>query len=103
MKAAGKGLEECEYRIQVSVMDCTGCGVCAEVCPGKRGNKAICDEINRRTIRPKEKTDYAMSLSPKEDLIDRFSVKGLQFVQPLIEFSENWLVRVVAKLHTSNW
>ncbi|MEJ5273666.1 MAG: pyruvate:ferredoxin (flavodoxin) oxidoreductase, partial [Spirochaetota bacterium] len=41
LKAIGKGLENYQYKIQVSVLDCTGCGNCADICPGKKGAKAL--------------------------------------------------------------
>lgn len=88
LKAAGRGLEDYEFRIQVSSMDCTGCTLCAEVCPGKKGQKAlVMKSIESQLDDQRPNWDYAVTLSPKEDILDRYSLKGSQFVQPLIEFS----------------
>nr|WP_308592763.1 pyruvate:ferredoxin (flavodoxin) oxidoreductase [uncultured Criibacterium sp.] len=89
LKAIGKGLEGMEYRIQVSPMDCTGCGNCADVCPGKKDQKALV-----MTSFEKVKDEYTPLfqygndvIGYKDDIMDRFSVKGSQFMQPLLEFS----------------
>ncbi|MGX7373210.1 pyruvate:ferredoxin (flavodoxin) oxidoreductase [Enterococcus asini] len=80
-----RGADGLEYRIQVSVEDCTGCGLCAEVCPAKE--KAL-------VMRPYEerKEDavnwaFAMTLRQKVNPLKKTSVKGSQFEQPLLEFS----------------
>ena len=87
-KAIGKGLEGLQYRIQVSPMDCTGCGNCADVCPAKE--KAL-------VMKPLDTQDvevdnwaYAVDtdkVAPKGDVMNVNSVKGSQFRQPLMEFS----------------
>lgn len=82
--AKGKGLEGLQYRIQVSVLDCTGCGNCADVCPAKE--KALVmtplgDELDQAS-----NWEYAMKVEPKEDLMEDNTVKGSQFKQPLLEF-----------------
>ncbi|NLO67302.1 MAG: pyruvate:ferredoxin (flavodoxin) oxidoreductase [Bacteroidales bacterium] len=85
-----KGLaatKEYQFRIQVSVLDCTGCGNCADVCPSK--NKALImkplgtqlDQVDRWTYMH-EKVGYKDTVLPKEK-----SVKNSQFAQPLFEFS----------------
>ena len=73
------------YSLQVSALDCTGCGSCVNVCPAKE--KAI-------TMVPVDKApdtslswEYALTLSDKGDVFDPYSVKGSQFRQPLLEFS----------------
>lgn len=84
-KAKGIGTEEYQYRMQVDVLDCTGCGNCAQVCPAKE--KAL-------VMRPLEaqkdemiKWNYSLTLPIKDNPVDKFSVKGSQFEQPLLEFS----------------
>ncbi|MBT4970077.1 MAG: pyruvate:ferredoxin (flavodoxin) oxidoreductase [Bacteroidetes bacterium] len=82
-------LKEYQYRIQVSVLDCTGCGNCADVCPGNKVGKALemkplgdqLDEIDRWNHMEK-KVGYKEDILPKEK-----SVKNSQFAQPLFEFS----------------
>lgn len=86
--ANGKGLEGYRYRIQISPLDCTGCGNCADVCPGKKGKKALVMESIDDHI---QEHDIFMNLHEnvgyKENVMDRMSVKGSQFAQPLLEFS----------------
>ena len=85
-KANGKGLDIYQYRIQVSVMDCTGCGNCADVCPAKE--KALVMEMFEDQYHPqKENWEFAMSLSEKRDVMDKYSLKGSQFNMPYLEFS----------------
>ena len=88
ISANGKGLEGYRYRIQISPLDCTGCGNCADVCPGKKGKKALVMESIDDHI---QEHDIFMNLHEnvgyKENVMDRMSVKGSQFAQPLLEFS----------------
>lgn len=84
-KAIGKGFEDYTYRIQVSVLDCTGCGNCVEICPAKE--KAILMEPLDTQMDQVSNWEYAISLSHKENPMDKKSVKGSQFEQPLFEFS----------------
>lgn len=84
-KATGKGFENYNYRIQVSVLDCTGCGNCVEICPAK--NKAILMEPIDTQISQAENWEYAINLSHKENPMNKNTVKGSQFEQPLFEFS----------------
>ena len=84
-QALGKGLENYKYRMQVSALDCLGCGSCAVVCPAKE--KAIVMQPAHTQENEAANWDYAMTLSPKENVMPKESVKGSQFVQPLLEFS----------------
>ena len=83
-KAALKGYE---FRIQVSVLDCTGCGSCADVCPSKEKSLVMkplatrLDDIDRWNYMH-EKVGYKDDVVPKEK-----TVKNSQFAQPLFEFS----------------
>ncbi|ABY95478.1 MULTISPECIES: pyruvate:ferredoxin (flavodoxin) oxidoreductase [Thermoanaerobacter] len=84
-KAIGKGFEGLYYRIQVSVLDCTGCGVCANECPAKE--KALVMKPLETQMEEAKNWEYAMTLSPKENPMNKETVKGSQFETPLLEFS----------------
>ncbi|MGI6778220.1 MAG: pyruvate:ferredoxin (flavodoxin) oxidoreductase [Acetivibrionales bacterium] len=84
-KAIGKGMEEYSFRIQVSVLDCSGCGNCAEVCPSKE--KALIMKPIETQMSEAENWEYALSLSYKDNPVNQNTVKGSQFEQPLLEFS----------------
>ena len=84
------GLKDLKFVMTVSTLDCTGCGACANVCPGKKGEKAlVMKPID--TQRPKQALfDYALTVSEKLEVAEKFkfsTVKGSQFKQPLLEFS----------------
>lgn len=85
-KAMGKGLEGLQYRIQVSPLDCTGCGNCANVCPAKE-KALVMKPLEEQVEVQSENWDYAMTVSVKDDLMAVNNVKGSQFSQPLLEFS----------------
>jgi len=81
----GKGNENYKYAIIPSVLDCQGCGSCANVCPAK--NKAL-EMISIDEAAPSQKVfDYAISnVSAKETGFAADTVKGSQFIKPLLEF-----------------
>ncbi len=85
LKTIGKGLENYKYRIQVSPLDCTGCGNCADICPAKE--KALIMKPIDSQMAETENWEYAMSLPVKNNLVKNTTVKGSQFAQPYIEFS----------------
>ena len=87
LKAIGKELAGFEFRIQVSVLDCTGCGNCVDVCPSK--TKALEMQTLGSQMPETANWDYLIEkVSYKTKLIDRFKTfKNSQFVQPLFEFS----------------
>lgn len=84
-KAMGKPLAGLEYRIQVDVMDCTGCGNCVDACIAKE--KALSLVPIHEEMHQVENWDYAVTVPVKDDKMDKYSVKGSQFQQPLLEFS----------------
>jgi len=87
IKAVGKGLENYEYRMQVSVLDCTGCGNCADVCPGRKDQKALVMKPFETQLLQKENWEYFEKIPVKTDAMSKNTIKGSQFQQPLFEFS----------------
>ena len=84
------GMADKKFAVVVSALDCTGCGSCVNVCPGKKGAKAIAMENMEANAGLQKYFDYAVTLPEKEDVIAKFkeaTVKGSQFKQPLLEFS----------------
>ena len=84
------GMKEYKFTMAVSVLDCTGCGSCANVCPGKKGAKALTMEGLEANLDKQKYFDYGVTLPIKEDVVAKFketTVKGSQFKQPLLEFS----------------
>lgn len=87
LKPSGKGFEGLQYRIQVSPLDCTGCGVCAEVCPSKE-KSLIMKPLESQTAEIGRWEYMAEKVSYKDHLVEvDKSVKNSQFAQPLFEFS----------------
>ena len=84
------GMKDYKFAITVSAYDCTGCGSCANVCPGKKGAKALAMENMEANAGVQKFFDYGVELPVKEDVVAKFketTVKGSQFKQPLLEFS----------------
>ena len=84
------GMAGYKFAISVSALDCTGCGSCANVCPGMKGNKALVMESLEANLGEQAIFDFGQSLPIKEEVLAKFkenTVKGSQFRQPLLEFS----------------
>lgn len=80
------GAKELQFRIAVSALDCAGCGNCAQVCPAKE--KALIMKPIATQLEQAALWDYAMNeVSVKPNPMNKKSVKGVQFEQPLLEFS----------------
>ena len=83
------------FAITVSASDCTGCGSCAQSCPGMRGNKALtmqatADFVSGRLAAMQAESDFAKKHPVKTEVLDKFketTVKGSQFKKPFLEFS----------------
>ncbi len=102
IKAIGKDMGGFGFRMQVSPLDCLGCGNCEDVCPSKV--KALTMEPLETQLGEAENWDFAMTLEEKEPM-SRNTVKGSQFVAPYLEFSgacagcgETPYVKVVTQL-----
>ena len=86
--ARGKGLEGLKYRIEVSVLDCTGCGVCINTCPAR--TKALQYTPLKDNIERKEHVlaDYCYNeVTYKDNLLDKNTYKNVMFAKPYFEFS----------------
>ena len=84
------GMADYKFAITISALDCTGCGSCANVCPGMKGNKALVMESLEANLGEQAIFDFGQSLPVKEEVLAKFkenTVKGSQFRQPLLEFS----------------
>jgi pyruvate-ferredoxin/flavodoxin oxidoreductase len=98
MEAKGRAWKDMSYTVQVSPLDCTGCGVCVEMCPAyakdetgkKTDRKAINMEPLTDALREVESRswDYFIDLPDTDpSTYNPFTVKGSQFIRPLFEFS----------------
>lgn len=85
-KAIGKGLEGLHYRIQVAPLDCTGCMNCADICPAP-GKALIMKPAEHEIEMEAENWEFAVTVRPKEERVNRYTLKGSQFVRPLLEFN----------------
>ncbi|MDD3957920.1 MAG: pyruvate:ferredoxin (flavodoxin) oxidoreductase [Candidatus Izemoplasmatales bacterium] len=86
--AKGRGLEGLKYRIQVSILDCTGCGVCINTCPAKE--KALKYTPITEQIAEKQhlRAEYLYKeVTPKAHLVGKTTYKNVMFERPLFEFS----------------
>jgi len=89
LKPIGKGLENHQYTLQVSTLDCTGCAVCYNVCPAPKGKALELKPIHGELAKGSQKVaDYFYNnVSYKTELTGTANVKNSQFAQPLFEFS----------------
>ncbi|NMA95115.1 MAG: pyruvate:ferredoxin (flavodoxin) oxidoreductase, partial [Clostridiales bacterium] len=85
-KAIGRGMQDYTYRIQVTPLDCTGCGNCADICPS-REKALIMKPFGEQRDAQVANWDYAMTITKKEVPMAKTTLKGSQFEQPLLEFS----------------
>ena len=84
------GMSNYKFTVAVSALDCTGCGSCANVCPGKKGEKALTMQSMPENVERQKWFDYATATPEKPEVIAKFkenTVKGSQYKKPLLEFS----------------
>ena len=84
------GMPGMKFTITVSAYDCTGCGSCANVCPGRKGEKALVMGNMEENAGCQETFDFGREIPVKPEVVAKFkpeTVKGSQFKQPLLEFS----------------
>lgn len=85
--AKGKELAGLKYKIQVSPLDCTGCELCAHECPSKEKSLVMVPLNGEIEKGEQENADYLFKkVVYKDDLVNKQSVKGSGFAQPLFEF-----------------
>ena len=87
--AIGKNFAGMRFVQQVDVLDCLGCGNCADVCPGKKGEKALTMKHIETQFDEQKNWDYCVKeVAGKQNLVDvKSNVKNSQFATPLFEFS----------------
>lgn len=87
--AIGKQFAGMQFIQAVDVLDCLGCGNCVDVCPGKKGNKALAMKPLETQLDMQAEWDYCIkNVASKQDLVDiKANVKNSQFATPLFEFS----------------
>ena len=84
------GMPGMKFTMTVSAYDCTGCGSCANVCPGKKGEKALTMANMEENAGEQQYFDFGTEIPVKPEVVAKFkpeTVKGSQFKQPLLEFS----------------
>lgn len=86
MPAIGKQLAGLSYRIQVTPLDCMGCEVCVNICPSKE-KALVMESLESQKDVEAANWEFAMTIPVKDKLWNKYSVKGSQFCQPLLEFS----------------
>ena len=89
LKAQGKMFAGMNFRIQVDVLDCTGCSNCVDVCPGKKGEKALGMKHLETQMDQVPNWNYCVDhVKTKQHLVDtKANAKNSQFATPLFEFS----------------
>ncbi len=84
------GMPGFKFAISVSALDCQGCGSCVNVCPGKKGEKALTMESLDSQLESQKLFDYGVEIGYPDEVVTKFketTVKGSQFKKPLLEFS----------------
>lgn len=84
------GMPGYKFAISVSVLDCTGCGSCVNVCPGKKGEKALSMQLLEEQLEAQKLFDYGVEIGNPDEVVEKYkptTVKGSQFKKPLLEFS----------------
>jgi pyruvate-ferredoxin/flavodoxin oxidoreductase len=86
LKATGKEFDGLQFRMQVSPLDCMGCGNCADICPAKE-KALVMKPLETQVEAEVPDHEFVVTLPIRGNLTKRTTVKGSQFYQPLLEFS----------------
>lgn len=102
------GMEGYRFAVSVSPLDCTGCGLCASACPGKKGKKALVMRPMESQLEKQEFFNWGREKKQEAGILEKLSVetvKGSQFRKPLLEFSgacagcgESAYIRILTQL-----
>ncbi len=85
-QAVGGALKDFAFRMQISPLDCQGCGVCVNICPAKEKALVMRDFESQKEAQA-QNWEYAQTLPERDDLLPATNVKNSQFKKPLLEFS----------------
>lgn len=81
------GAKGLNFAISISPLDCTGCGNCAQVCPAPKAKALVMKHLESQVAKTAD-WDYAMKeVAPKANPMNKKTIKGVQFEQPMLEFS----------------
>jgi pyruvate-ferredoxin/flavodoxin oxidoreductase len=86
LDAKGKGLEGLKFKIQISPLDCTGCGNCEQTCPSKP-KSLVMKHLETQMVESERWNYFSKHVTYKDSLMPRNTVKGSQFSQPLFQYS----------------
>lgn len=93
MKAVGKGMEALNFSMRISVLDCTGCGNCADICPGRKDKETgetlkalVMQPLGTQLEEQKAFDHFDAKVSYKTEYMGLNTIKGSQFAKPLFEF-----------------
>ena len=81
------GAKGLNFAITISPLDCTGCGNCAQVCPAPKGKALVMKPLETQVAKTVEWDYTVKEVAPKANPMNKKTVKGVQFEQPLLEFS----------------
>ena len=87
LDGVGKEAKEYKFRIQISPLDCVGCGNCADICPAPRGKALVMKPRETQTEKQAPLFEYMDKLPHRTGGFDKYTLKGSQFNKPLLEFS----------------
>ena len=88
LKPQGKGFDGLRFKIQISTLDCTGCGVCVEVCPSKEKSLVMTPIHEEIDLGEVKNAEYLFDhVTYKDNLVNKNNAKNSQFAKPLFEFS----------------